>query len=64
MKAHHIVFTQKEKAELLDLPLADELTGSQMLVKNHFDLISAGTELANYHGMPNTNGGGPDTVGG
>ena len=61
MIAHHIVFTQKEKAELLDLPLADELTGSQMLVKNHFDLISAGTELANYHGMPNTNGGGPDT---
>ena len=32
-------------------------SGRKVLVKTHFDLISAGTELANYHGLPNTAGG-------
>lgn len=61
MKSHHIVFTAKERAEFLSEEISQEPTGSQILVKCHFDLISAGTELANYHGMPNTNGVGPDT---
>ena len=61
MKIHHVVFTAKEQAELLELEITSEPTGSQVLVKCCFDLISAGTELANYHGMPNINGGGRDT---
>ena len=61
MKIHQIIFTEKEKAELLEQEISSEPAGSQILVKTQFDLISAGTELANYHGMPNTNGGGPDS---
>lgn len=61
MKIHTVVFTAKEKAELLESEIADVPVGSQVLVKTHFDLISAGTELANYHAMPNINGGGPDS---
>lgn len=61
MKSHCIVFTAKEKAELLPEDIPQEPVGSQVLVKTHFDLISAGTELANYHGLPNTNGVGPDS---
>lgn len=58
MKTHCICFTAKEKAEYLT---EDHITtapaGNFVLVKTQFDLISAGTELANYHGMPNTAGG-------
>lgn len=61
MKNHCIVFTAKEKAELLPEEIPQEPVGSQVLVKCHFDLISAGTELANYHDMPNVNGVGPAT---
>ena len=61
MKIHHVVFTEKEKAEFLPDEIPSQPVKNQVLVKTHFDLISAGTELANYHGMPNTNGVGPAT---
>ena len=54
MKDHIIVFTAKEKAEFLEQELDAELTGDEILVKDDYDLISAGTELANYHALPNT----------
>ena len=61
MKIHSVIFTAKEKAELLAEEIPSEPIKNQVLVKCHFDLISAGTELANYHGMPNINGCGPAT---
>lgn len=54
MKAHYVCFTAKEKAELLEREIDNIPSGNQILVKSHFDLISAGTELANYHALPNT----------
>jgi len=54
MKDHIIVFTAKEKAEFLEQELDAELSGDEILVKDDYDLISAGTELANYHALPNT----------
>ena len=60
MKIHYISFTAKEKAELLEKEIPSEPKGSEVLVKNHFDLISAGTELANYLGLPNVGGCGKD----
>ena len=41
MKIHYISFTAKEKAELLEKEIPSEPKGSEVLVKNHFDLISA-----------------------
>lgn len=58
MIRHSVYFTAKEKAELLEDNIPDAPTGSQMLVKTHFDLISAGTELAQYHDLPNLSGSG------
>lgn len=52
MKTKSIVFTQKEQAELLEEELP-EMQANQILVKSDYSLISAGTELANYHGLPN-----------
>ena len=56
MKAHHICFTAKEKAEFLEYELNPVPVRDQLLVKVEFDVISAGTELANYHAYPNTAG--------
>ena len=57
VKTHYICFPEKEKAGLFEDKLENPPQGKQVLVKTHFDLISAGTELANYHGLPNTAGG-------
>ena len=54
MKDRVIVFTSKQKAEFLEQELDETLRGDEILVKNDYDLISAGTELANYRGLPNT----------
>lgn len=66
MKNHVITFTAKETAEFLEEELDAELHGDEILVKNDYDLISAGTELANYRALPNTvsaNRGFPHTAG-
>lgn len=64
-----IVFTAKEKAELIEEKINADLTGEQVLLKLIYDVISTGTELANYRALPNTSinrdgcGGFPRTVG-
>lgn len=63
MKIHHVCFPVKEKAALLEKEIPDTLTEHQVLVKSHFSLISAGTELANYHALPNTYAQGNDKDG-
>ena len=54
MKDHVIVFTAKETAEFLETELDETLTGDEIIVKDDYDLVSAGTELANYRALPNT----------
>ena len=54
MNVHSIWFEEKEHAGLRCEPLNCELCGRQVLVKSDYSLISAGTELANYHALPNT----------
>ena len=54
MKDHVIVFTAKETAEFLETEFDETLTGDEILVKDDYDLVSAGTELANYRALPNT----------
>lgn len=54
MKNHIITFTARETAEFLEAEFDAELHGDEILVKNDYDLISAGTELANYRALPNT----------
>ncbi len=54
MKLSKVYFEAKEKAVFRTEEFNPQLTGKQVLVKLDFDLISAGTELANYHGFPNT----------
>lgn len=54
MKDHVIVFTAKETAEFLETELDETLAGDEILVKDDYDLVSAGTELANYRALPNT----------
>ena len=54
MKISYVYFPEKEKAAFAEEELDTNLTGSQVLVKSEYDLISAGTELANYHDLPNT----------
>ena len=66
MKSHVITFTAKETAEFLEEEFDADLHGDEILVKNDYDLISAGTELANYRELPNTitgNHGFPHTAG-
>ena len=57
MKISYVYFPEKEKAAFAEEELDTNLTGSQVLVKSEYDLISAGTELANYHDLPNTTRG-------
>lgn len=54
MKQSIVYFPEKEKAAFKTVDTAAELAPTQVLVKTDYDLISAGTELANYHDMPNT----------
>ena len=54
MNVSYVCFEAREKAVLRTEAFEPVLSGSQVLVKADFDLISAGTELANYHMMPNT----------
>ncbi|MBO7327262.1 MAG: zinc-binding alcohol dehydrogenase [Lentisphaeria bacterium] len=54
MKEYSIWFEEKERASLRCRDFSGELTGSQVLVKADYSVISAGTELANYHALPNT----------
>lgn len=49
-----VVFTAKEKAELVASELKVDLAGTQVLVKLIYDVISTGTELANYRDSDNT----------
>ena len=54
MKRSVIFFPQKETAAFAEEEFNASLTDDQVLVKLDYDLISAGTELANYHALPNT----------
>ena len=51
---HSVIFTAKEKAELVTQDIDVELTGDSVLLKLIYDVISTGTELANYRDLPNT----------
>ncbi len=53
MENRQIVFTEKNKAELLSVPTS-EVGEGQALVKTLYTAISAGTEYANITGDPNT----------
>ncbi len=59
MNVSYVCFEEKEKAVLKTEPFDPALAGNRVLVKNDFDVISAGTELANYHALPNTGGAFP-----
>lgn len=61
MKIKHIVFTEVNKAELLDKTLPDP-KGDEVLVKTAISTISAGTERANITGDPNVNANGASGV--
>ena len=54
MKQSLVYFPEKEKAVFESMETDCGLAPDQVLVKIDYDLISAGTELANYHDLPNT----------
>ena len=54
MKISYVCFEAPERAVLRTEECDVRLGAHQLLVKADFDLISAGTELANYHQLPNT----------
>lgn len=54
MKCQTVIFAKKEDAQLIECDMRDELAETEILVKTEFSAISAGTELANYHELPNT----------
>lgn len=54
MKQSVVYFPEKEKAVFEAVEADSALSPTQVLVKIDYDLISAGTELANYHALPNT----------
>ncbi len=56
MKCRQIVFTQKNKAELLEKEVR-EPESNEVMVKTMFSTISCGTERANLTGDPNVNAG-------
>lgn len=49
-----VYFPEKEVAAFEERESEISLQPDQVLVKTDYDLISAGTELANYHALPNT----------
>lgn len=51
---YNVIFPKKETAELVEETLDLNLTGDEVLVKTIYDVISTGTELANYRDLPNT----------
>lgn len=61
MNIKQIVFTEINKAELLDVEIA-EPRGKNVLVKTEISTISAGTERANITGDPNVNANGASGV--
>lgn len=54
MKVSIVYFPEKERAAFEERLEDAVLKPNQVLVKIDYDLISAGTELANYHELPNT----------
>ena len=61
MKIKQIVFTEINKAELIDAEIG-EVFGKRVLVKTEISTISAGTERANITGDPNVNANGASGV--
>lgn len=57
-KVSIVYFPEKERAAFEENLENCELKPNQVLVKIDYDLISAGTELANYHALPNTESAG------
>ena len=51
MKTHQITFTEKNRAELLEAEIDDQLAPNQALVKGEHSVVSAGTEGAGYTGL-------------
>lgn len=56
MKCKQIVFTEKNKAELLNMEL-NEPGANDVMVETMFSTVSCGTERANLIGDPNVTGG-------
>ncbi|MBR4223139.1 MAG: hypothetical protein IKR81_18415, partial [Victivallales bacterium] len=54
MKNKVIYFPEKEKAALQEVDFTPELAPNQVLARCECSAISAGTELANFHALPNT----------
>lgn len=54
MKLSYIAFTAKEQAELVTKERDIALGSRQVLIRTQYSAVSAGTELANYHALPNT----------
>lgn len=61
MECKQIIFTEKNKAELLDAEL-HELGENEVMVETMVSTISCGTERANITGDPNVNANGPSSV--
>ena len=61
MKCKQIVFTEKNKAELLTVDV-NEPAPNQVMVKTMVSTISCGTERANLTGDPNVNATGASGV--
>ena len=51
MKTQQITFTGKNRAELLETEIDDQLAPNQALVKGEHSVVSAGTEGAGYTGL-------------
>lgn len=56
MENKQIIFTEPNKAELLDCPVPDELGEEDVRVKMVYTVVSAGTERANLVGEVNISG--------
>ena len=61
MECKQIVFTEKNKAELLTVDV-NEPAPNEVMVETMFSTISCGTERANITGNPNVNAGGASGV--
>lgn len=61
MKGRQIIFTEKNKAELLNVDLP-EPSETEVVVETYVSTISCGTERANLTGDPNVNACGPSEV--
>ena len=52
MKIRQIIFTDVERAELLEREISDELKPNQALVETEFTIVSPGTETRGFRGLP------------